>query len=89
MDNAFKYIKAIGGIDSEASYPYKAKNDKCRFQQSAVAATCTGYMEIPRGDIDALVMDAVANVGPISVAMDASYSSFLWWPRGIIRRRGL
>ena len=82
MDNAFKYIKAIGGIDSEASYPYKAKNDKCRFQQSAVAATCTGYVEIPRGDIDAL-MDAVANVGPISVAMDASYSSFQLHAEGV------
>ena len=82
MDNAFKYIEANGGIDSEASYPYEAKNGKCRFQQSAVAATCTGYTDIKHDDIAGL-QDAVANVGPISVAMDASHSSFQLYAAGV------
>ena len=42
MDNAFKYIKANGGIDTEASYPYEGVNDQCRFQANNVGATDTG-----------------------------------------------
>lgn len=42
MDNAFKYIKANGGIDTEASYPYQAENERCRFKSSDVGATDTG-----------------------------------------------
>lgn len=42
MDNAFRYIKANGGIDTEDSYPYEAKNMRCRFKKENVGATDTG-----------------------------------------------
>ena len=42
MDNAFKYIKANGGIDTEYSYPYKGRDGHCQFNPNNVAATVTG-----------------------------------------------
>ena len=82
MDNAFKYIKAVGGDDTERSYPYTAKDGICRFNPSDVGATLTGYVDIAKGDCDAL-KDAVHNVGPISVAMDASQRSFQMYSEGV------
>jgi cathepsin L len=75
MDNAFKYIRDNKGIDTETSYPYKARDQKCHFKQTTVGAEDTGYTDIPTGDEEAL-MRAVATVGPISVAIDASHASF-------------
>jgi len=82
MDNAFRYIKANAGIDTEASYPYKAVDQKCAFNAKTVGANVTGFVDIPSKDENAL-QKAVATVGPISVAIDASHFSFQFYHNGV------
>uniref|UniRef100_W5K2V1 Cathepsin L.1 n=1 Tax=Astyanax mexicanus TaxID=7994 RepID=W5K2V1_ASTMX len=81
MDQAFEYIKANKGIDTEDSYPYEATDGDCRFKPDSVGATCTGFVDITSGDEKAL-QEAVATIGPISVAIDAGHSSFQLYESG-------
>ena len=48
MDNAFRYIKANGGIDTERSYPYEGMDDNCHFDPSNVGETDRGFVDIPQ-----------------------------------------
>lgn len=82
MDQGFEYIKKNGGIDTEESYPYKAENGHCHYDASNSGATVTGYTDIKSEDCDDL-KKAVATVGPISVAMDASHMSFQLYHSGV------
>jgi cathepsin L len=82
MDNAFKYIKENGGDDTEASYPYVAHDESCHFNPQTVGANDTGYVDIPSKDESKLQV-AVATVGPISCAMDASHISFQFYHSGV------
>jgi len=82
MDYAFQYIKANKGIDTEETYPYEARNDKCRFNPANVGATDTGFVDI-RAQNETDLQNAIATVGPISVAIDASHSSFHFYSKGI------
>ncbi|CAF1034813.1 unnamed protein product [Adineta steineri] len=82
MDYAFQYIKANKGIDTESSYPYEARDDTCRFDVKNVGATDTGFVDIKAQDENAL-QTAIATVGPVSVAIDASQSSFHFYHSGV------
>lgn len=82
MDNAFRYIRDNHGIDTEASYPYRARDESCKFKRADVGATDTGYVDIAHRSENAL-QSAVATVGPISVAIDAGHSSFQLYHSGV------
>ncbi|CAH1389743.1 unnamed protein product [Nezara viridula] len=83
MDQAFEYVKKNNGIDTEKTYPYKAEDSStCKFNKANVGATITGYKDIESGSESAL-QSAVANVGPISVAIDASSFDFQLYSSGV------
>eukprot|EP01113_Clastostelium_recurvatum_P029346 TRINITY_DN353_c0_g1_i3.p1 TRINITY_DN353_c0_g1~~TRINITY_DN353_c0_g1_i3.p1 ORF type:complete len:164 (-),score=48.64 TRINITY_DN353_c0_g1_i3:205-696(-) len=81
MDNAFKYIIKNGGIDSESSYPYTAKDGTCHYNAANRAATLTTYTDVAKGNEEALAT-AVAKA-PVSVAIDASHNSFQLYKTGV------
>jgi len=83
MDNAFEYIKHQDGIDSEESYPYEMRDDlDCRYHIEDRAGDDVGYVDIPSGS-EKHLKAALANEGPVSVAIDAGHRSFQFYSKGI------
>ena len=82
MDWAFQYIQNNDGVDTEASYPYTAKDGKCMYNAANKGATDTGFVDIASGN-ETMLKESVAMVGPISVAIDAGHQSFLQYSGGI------
>jgi len=82
MDQAFQYVIANKGIDSEESYPYSATGpNTCQYQSSNSVATISSYHDVTSGSESAL-LNAVL-VGPTSVAIDASQQSFQFYSGGV------
>ncbi|KAL3882298.1 hypothetical protein ACJMK2_028659 [Sinanodonta woodiana] len=78
---AFEYIKEYG-IETDDEYPYKAKDQQCKYNCAKVAAKNTGCVKIMSGNESAL-QEAVATVGPISVAIDSNHDSFTYYSGGV------
>lgn len=81
--NAYPYIVQAGGLESEADYPYKTKNQKCKFDATKAAATITGFEHVIPPCLGAgnsceqqllglaNATDYVRNHGPVSICVDA------------------
>jgi len=82
MDQGFEYIIKNKGIDTEESYPYTAEDGTCHFKRADVGATISSYVDVDSQNENAL-QKAIANVGPISVAIDASQMSFQLYEDGV------
>jgi cathepsin L len=82
MDNAFKYIISNKGIDTEASYPYRATGpNSCQFKAANIGATITGFRDITSGSESALQVGVQQQ--PVSVAIDAGHNSFQLYKSGV------
>ncbi|XP_036411106.1 cathepsin S-like [Megalops cyprinoides] len=82
LSKAFNYIIGNKGIDSDSFYPYKFREGKCRYSVKGRAAYCSGFRILPRGNEKALQY-AAANIGPVSVGINAMLPSFYHYRGGL------
>jgi len=81
MDQAFEYIIANDGIDTESSYPYTAEDGTCSYSASNCGSELKAYTDVTTGSEAALLTACVA--APVSVAIDASQPSFQSYSSGV------
>uniref|UniRef100_A0A8D0C4Q0 Cathepsin L1-like n=1 Tax=Salvator merianae TaxID=96440 RepID=A0A8D0C4Q0_SALMN len=83
ISQAFEYVRENGGIDSEHSYPYLAREGSgCHYNPQNRAMNCTSIVRVQEGS-EAALEQAVATVGPVSLAVDAKSFLFHFYKSGI------
>ncbi len=82
MDDGFQYIIDNKGITTEAAYPYTAADGTCASKGKPVAATITGFKDVPASTEAALETAIVQQ--PISVAVEADQSVFQFYSGGVM-----
>jgi len=81
MDYAFQWIIKNGGIGTEASYPYTARDGQCK-TGIAKAGKISGFKDVPANNEKEL-MNAL-QIGPVSVAVEADKSVFQFYHDGVL-----
>lgn len=80
---AYKYIINNKGIDTEESYPYFGKNEMCQYNATGTSGAIVKDVIFIQKYNERELMKAVAAIGPISVAIDASRRSFQFYHNGV------
>merc|ERR1711973_214882 len=80
--SCWRYAMNAGGNMPESAYRYTARQGRCRFNRGQVVATVSSFHDTQPGSENDLT-NALARVGPVSVAIDASPSSFRRYRTGV------
>jgi cathepsin L len=82
--DAYSYVVLHQGghFNTEAKYPYTARDGTCAYDQPSWVGTIAGYIPIDIGSESAL-LDEVYTTGPAAVSIDASQNSFQLYSGGI------
>merc|ERR1712159_233374 len=82
MDYAFKFYESTS-VATEDSYAYTGRDGSCKSSYTAAIPQggVTGYKDMKS---ESALLDAVANVGPISVAIEADQMSFQLYSGGVL-----
>jgi len=79
---AFQWIIDHKGIATEKHYPYLMQNSFCHEGDVSSGVTVQAYVNVTAYSESAL-QDAVATLGPVAVAIDASHPSFRFYTSGV------
>jgi cathepsin F len=85
-EHAFNYVIRAGGQDTEASYPYTARDGTCRFNPSHVAAKVKSWSYVTQRDDENAMQQSLYQTGPASVCVDAS--SWQFYNGGVVKSCG-
>lgn len=81
MTRAMQWIIDNKGITTDASYPYTGKAGACRSGMSK-AATLSRFVNVGSGSESGLM--SALNLGPVSVALQASSQAFQFYKNGVL-----
>ena len=83
MDYAFGYIIKNGGINGEADYPYKMRDEACDTTKEArKVASITAFKDVAQSQEAQLAL--AVGTGPVSVAIEADQQSFQGYKGGVL-----
>jgi C1A family cysteine protease len=85
MDYAFQYVVKNKGLTLESAYPYTATGpNACKAAGKPVAATLSGFKDVPTNSEVALMTAIVQQ--PVSVAVEADQSAFQLYSGGVMTK---
>jgi C1A family cysteine protease len=84
MYGAIQYATDFG-MESEASYPYHAVDQNCRYNKNDVIMKANGYKNVATNN--ALALKTAIADGPVSVAIEADTFVFQFYSGGILNSK--